>query len=239
MHQSITAQLAPLLKNLDAGFGSSYSAVVYGSAARADFVPGHSDVNLLLVLPLLDAATLRKLEPAFTRWRKTGHLPPLLLTPAELRRSADAFPLEIHDLKASNVVVRGEDPLAGLSVRPADLRLALERDARGKLLRLRQGYAEAGGRTGQITALARLTVGGVLLLCRAALALAGRRVSADPVVMIAETAGLAGFDPAALADMTAHRGDGSWRCAPERFEAYLVTVERLVGFLDELHTGDE
>jgi predicted nucleotidyltransferase len=239
MHQSISAQLVPLLKELDAGFGSSYSAVVYGSAAREDFVPGHSDINLMLVLPSLDPAVLRKLGPAFTRWRKTGHLPPLLLTPAELRRSADAFPLEIHDLKAAYVIVRGSDPLSDITVRRADLRVALERDARGKLLRLRQGYAETGGKRDRITGLARLTVGGVLLLCRSALFLAGRRGSADPVVMIAELSGIAGFDPAALADLAAHRGDSAWRCPPERFEAYLVTVERLVGFLDELHMGDE
>ena len=239
MDPKIEAQLAPLLRDLDAGFGSGYSAIVFGSAARSDFVPGHSDINLMLVMPVLDAAALRRLSAGFSRWRKTGHPPPLLLTPAELARSADAFPLEIHDLKASHVVVRGVDPLAGLMVRPADLRVALERDARGKLLRLRQGYAEANGKTDRVTQLARLTVGGVLLLCRAVLGLARRPVPADPVAMIGDVAGLAGFPPAALAELAARRGEGSWRCTPERFEAYLATVERLVGFLDELHTGDE
>jgi predicted nucleotidyltransferase len=239
MHQSITDQLAPLLKELDAGFGTGYSAVLFGSAARADFVARHSDINLMLVLPALDPAALRKLGPAFARWRKTGNPPPLLLTPAELRRSADAFPLEIHDLKAAHLVIRGEDPVAGLSVRPADLRAALERDARGKLLRLRQGYAESDGKSDRLTGLARLTVGGVLLLCRAVLALTRRPVPADPVAMIGDVAALAGFTPGALAELAAQRSEGSWRCTPERFEAYLATVERLVGFLDELHTGDE
>ncbi len=239
MHSSIEAQLAPLLRELDSGFGSGYSAILFGSAAREDFVAGHSDVNLMLVLPVLDAAALRKLSPAFARWRRTGNPPPLLLTPSELVRSADAFPLEIHDLKTAHRVIRGSDPLSGLTVRPADLRVALERDARGKLLRLRQGYAEAEAKADRLTQLARLTVGGVLLLCRAVLALARRPVPADPVAMIGDVAGLAGFPPAALAELAARRGESSWRCTPERFEAYLATVERLVGFLDELHMGEQ
>ncbi len=44
-------------------------------------------------------------------------------------------------------VLRGSDPLAGMEVRPADLRAALEREFRGKLMRLRQGYALYGATT--------------------------------------------------------------------------------------------
>lgn len=239
MHQSITKDLEPLLKELDAGFGTSYSAILYGSAARQDFVPGHSDINLLLVLPNLDGKSLRQLGQPFARWRKTGHPPPLLMTPAEMLRSADAFPLEIHDIKAGHQVVRGADPLTALSVSRSDLRTALERDARGKLLRLRQGYAEADGKADRLTSLARLTIGGMLLLCRATLGLIERPVAPDPVAMIGEISRHAGFDPVALADLTSHRGESGWRCTPERFEAYLATAERLAGFLDELHLGDE
>lgn len=239
MHQSITKDLNPLLEQLDAAFGTSYSAVLYGSAARQDFVPGHSDINLMLILPTLDGATLRRLGGIYARWRKTGHPPPLLLTPSELLRSADAFPLEIHDLKSAHVVVRGSDLVTALSVQRGDLRTALERDARGKLLRLRQGYAETDGKSDRTTALARLTIGGVLLLCRATLALIERPLPPDPVAMIGEIGRHAGFDPAALTDLAAHRGDSAWRCTPPRFEAYLATVERLMSFLDELHLGDE
>lgn len=239
MHQSIARDLDPLLKELDAAFGQNYSAVLYGSAARQDFVPGHSDINLLVVLPALDGATLRRLGLVFGKWRKTGHPPPLLMTPSELLRSADAFPLEIHDIKAAHQVLRGTDLISGLSVERGDLRTALERDARGKQLRLRQGYAETGGKSDRLTALARLTIGGVLLLCRATLALVERPIEADPVAMIAEIGRHAGFDPSALTDLASHRGESGWRCTPQRFEAYLATVERLVGFLDELHLGDE
>jgi len=239
MHASIAKDLDPLLKELDGAFGQSYTAVLYGSAARQDFVPGHSDINLLVVLPSLDGATLRRLGSIFGKWRKTGHPPPLLMTPAELLRSADAFPLEIHDLKAAHQVLRGSDLITGLSVERSDLRTSLERDARGKLLRLRQGYAETDGKSDRLTALARLTIGGVLLLCRATLGQIGRPVEPEPVAMIGEISRHAGFDPAALIDLASHRGESGWRCTPQRFEAYLATVERLVGFLDELHLGDE
>jgi hypothetical protein len=239
MHPTVTRVIDPLLGALDAALGDRYALLLFGSAARKDFVPGFSDLNLLLVAEQLEPAILRALWRVLARWRKTGNPPPLLLTAEELARSADAFPLEIHDLIAAHVVLRGRDPLAGLKVRPADLRRALERDARGKLLRLRQGYAEAAGNTGSITALARLTAGGILLLLRATLALAGRDAPPPGPAMIEAAGRWMGFDAAPLAEIAQHRSEARWRCSPERFESYLAIVERVVRFLDELNTGEQ
>ena len=239
MHPAVAKLIDPLLGGLDAALGDRYALLLFGSAAREDFVPGFSDLNLLLVAERLDPDILRALGPALARWRKTGNPPPLLLTAEELARCADAFPLEIHDLVAAHVVLRGHDPLTGLSVRAADLRRALERDGRGKLLRLRQGYAEAAGNPAAITALARLSAGGVLLLLRAGLALGGGEVPAAALAMIEASGRQLGFDPAALIEIARQRSDARWRCTPELFESYLATVERVVRFLDELNTGEQ
>ena len=238
MHPTVSRAIDPLLSGLDSALGDRYALVLIGSAARADFVPGFSDLNLLLVTEQLDPGTLGLLSPALARWRKTGNPPPLLLTGEELARSADAFPLEIHDIISAHVLLRGKDPLAGLSVRLADLRRALERDGRGKLLRLRQGYAEVAGKPAEITALARLSVGGILLLLRATLALSGAEVPAGAAAVAAAAGTRLGFDPAAMTAIAGHRSDARWRCTPEQFESYLATVERVVRFLDELNTGE-
>lgn len=239
MHPTVSKAVDPLLGGLDSVLRDRYALILIGSAARADFVPGFSDLNLLLVTEQLDPGTLGLIAPALARWRKTGNPPPLLLTREELARSADSFPLEIHDIIASHVVLRGSDPLAGLSVRRADLRRALERDGRGKLLRLRQGYAEAAGKPAEITALARLSAAGVLLLLRGTVALGSAEVPADAAAVVSAGGKRVGFDPAAMTEIAGHRSDARWRCTPEQFESYLAAVERVVRFLDELNTGEQ
>ena len=78
-------------------------------------------------------------------WSKAAPEPPLLISRAEWARASDVFPIEITDMRAGYQVLRGSDPLAAATVSRADLRQALERELRGKLLRLRQGYAAAAG----------------------------------------------------------------------------------------------
>src|SRR3954465_12140305 len=128
MQQAIAKVVDPFLKAVDAALGDGYSAVLYGSAARGDWDPARSNVNLLLVVPSLDPPRLRALGPAFTAWRKTSPEPPLLLTGEEWRDAADAFPIEITDMRAAYTVLRGPDPLTAVDVAPSDLRRALERE---------------------------------------------------------------------------------------------------------------
>ena len=52
------------------------------------------------------------LGPAFGAWRKAVAEPPLLISRAEWARAADAFPIEITDMRAAYQVLRGADPLA-------------------------------------------------------------------------------------------------------------------------------
>ena len=49
---------------VDAALGGGYSAVLYGSAARGDFVPGQSDLNLMLILDDLSPARAPSAGPA-------------------------------------------------------------------------------------------------------------------------------------------------------------------------------
>jgi predicted nucleotidyltransferase len=143
MRDAVDRVVTPFLAEVDAALGAGYTAILYGSGARGDFVPGHSDINLMLILDDITPATLRALGPAFAHWRKDSPEPPLVIGRGEWREAADTFPIEITDMRAACRVLRGADPLAGLVVERADLRRAVERELRGKLLRLRQGYTAA------------------------------------------------------------------------------------------------
>jgi predicted nucleotidyltransferase len=112
---------------------------VYGSAASDEFAPAHSDVNLLLVLHEVAFADLRLIGATLER-EATPELriaTPLVVTPHFLTDARDSFPIELDDVRARHRVLHGDDVLAGISVRPDRLREQAEREARGKLLRLR------------------------------------------------------------------------------------------------------
>ena len=112
---------------------------VYGSAASDDFAPGHSDVNLLIVLREVAFADLRLIGATLEREAKDDlrFATPLVITPSFLRDARDSFPIEIDDIGTRHRILHGEDLLSGLAVEMAHLREAAEREARSALLRLR------------------------------------------------------------------------------------------------------
>lgn len=115
-------------------------AAVYGSAARGDHRPGRSDVNLLLVLARADRATLDALVPVIGEARGALRLAPFVLTREELGQAADSFAAKLADVRLAYKVLLGDDLLAPLEIRFADLRLACERELRNVALRLRRAY---------------------------------------------------------------------------------------------------
>lgn len=241
MADRIGRVIEPLLSAADRVLPGGYSAVLYGSAARGDFAEGRSDINLLLVVDDVRHATLRGLGPAFDAWHAMTPEPPLLVSRGEWGRATDVFPLEITDMLASYRVLRGSDPLEGIAVAPADLRHALETELRGKLIRLRQGYALLSGDPEALGALAIRTASAALVLCRAMLVLIGKSAvpPADGEAIVRECAAAAGFAPEGLLEVARRRGDREWRCDPAVFEGYLDAVARMAMHVDQLQPGDE
>ncbi len=236
MHEGVRRVVDPFLAEVDAALGATYTAILFGSAARGDYVPGRSDVNLMLIVERADPAELSRLRPAFARWRKTVPELPLIISHDEWLRGVDVFPIEICDLRAAHRVLRGPDLVAQVKPRPADLRRALEKEFRGKLLRLRQRYAAEGAQ--DLGAWAGGTVGAIVLFFRCLLVLAGGSAPADAGDVIQAAGGLVGFDPAPLLRVLACRAAPKTRLGAADFEAYLSAVERAAHFTDQLEPGD-
>jgi hypothetical protein len=239
MRDVVERIVSPFLTAADAALGPGYSAVLYGSAARGDYVPGRSDINLMLLLDDASPPALQALGPALTSWRKTTHEPPLLLTRAEWTRATDAFPIEITDMRSAYTVLRGPDPLQEIRVTAPDLRRALEREFRGKLLRLRQGYAASAGDPAALGALAGSSAATIMVLLRGLLVLTGHQAPNDPLQLAAAAAAAIGIDGEPLLQVVRHRAERGWRCAPSEFENYLTAVERAGSYVDQLQLGDQ
>jgi predicted nucleotidyltransferase len=229
----------PFLAEADRALGPGYSAVLYGSAARGDFIPGRSDINLLLVLDQLSPPVLRSMSRAFTGWRKATPEPPLVLSRSEWSRATDAFPIEITDIRLSYQVLRGPDPLQSVQVDRTDLRKALEREFRGKLVRLRQGYATFAPDPAALGALGLQSAATILVLLRGALTLIGKPVPSDGNELASAAAAAVGFEAEYLVHVVRHRAEREWRCAAPEFEKYMEAVEQTARFVDQLQLGDQ
>lgn len=238
MSQDVEQLLQRFLTASDqAGLGD-YCAVLYGSQARGHPLPSRSDVNLLLILVTVDSPQLKALGPAFTLWEDAGQPPPLILSRQDWERSVDAFPLEITDMMSAYRVLRGENPLSRLVIDRADLRRALEREIRGKLLRLRQAYATFNGQPDKLTNLARRSAGTIQFLLRMLLHVAGETPPGEPRQVALAAGRVARFDPGGVAEVLAHRGDETWRCTDEDFVRYLGAVQAAAQYVDQLQTGE-
>jgi hypothetical protein len=220
--------------------GKLRSAVLYGSAAAGDFLPGESNYNLLLVVDRLGLQELNALAKPVTQWTASGHRPPLLFTPGQLERSADVFPIELADIRQSRRVLFGDDPLQGVTIQHEHLRLQLERELREKLLALREGYLRTGGRPKQVLGLLVASLGGFLVLLRAALRLFREDVPAAKLDAMQQLTLHVSFDPLPLLDVhqLKRRTGGRRNIDPQAlFASYLNSVEQVVEAVDRhLHS---
>ncbi len=116
------------------------SITLVGSSLTADYKPGQSDINTVLVLDKHTTSALNAVASLAKPMGKKKISPPLLMTLPYIERSRDVFGVEFLDFQLTHRTVLGEDPFASLSFEKKDVRLQCERELKATLIRLRQGY---------------------------------------------------------------------------------------------------
>lgn len=151
MPQFSTAQqnaIDVLARDLDEIFGARlHSLVAY---------PGHQADGSLHSCAIVDGLAFRDLVsclPLTGSWHHRGIAVPLMLASGELERSVDIFPLEYSAMLADYQVVRGRDPLQGMSISTENIRRATEGQAKSHLIHLREAFLESRGETTQVARL--------------------------------------------------------------------------------------
>ena len=105
-------------KDVKAAFGDKLEGLlIYGSAVRGEYLPGRSNLNLLLVVSGYDSATLKRYEPIHKRWSKEQVVTPLFLTDQELKSSSALFPLEFSGNSGAPSRIGRTRPVRGFSCR--------------------------------------------------------------------------------------------------------------------------
>ena len=167
--------LQTYVKEVTGTFGEQMEGLLlYGSAVRGEFIPGRSNLNILLLVSSYDSAVLKQYSALHRRWSKEQIMVPLFLTEEELHVSAAVFPLEFLEIQEQHRVLGGRDPFIGFHVKTDRLRDAVVQGFASHLLRLRQRYVEGGGGAEATTILLLLSITSMLPLLRGVQRLLGR-----------------------------------------------------------------
>src|SRR6185436_6255994 len=137
-----------LARDLEGVFGPRLESVVAYHGNQGD-----GSIHSCVLIRDLGFRDLAACLPFTENWHHRGVAVPLMLSPDELTRTVDAFPLEYAAIIADYTVVRGSDPFAGLAIGVEDVRRAVEALAKSHLIHLREGYLESHG---EATRIARL-----------------------------------------------------------------------------------
>lgn len=230
--------LRTYVKEVKSLFGEQLEGMLlYGSAVRGEFLPGRSNLNILLLVPSYDSAVLKQYSALHRQWSKEQIVVPLFLTEEELRFSAAVFPLEFLEIQEQHRVLSGRDPFIGFHVKTDRLREAVVQGLMSHLLRLRQRYVEGSGGAEATTILLPLSITSTLPLLRGVQRLLGRPVLSHSDAMIKDVAEQLTLDLQGLLDvLLLKRGQvspGSHEI-PRLFDRYLQAVTLLTRTVEQL-----
>ena len=226
---------ARLADDLAGIFGGRLRAVlVYGTHARPHPRTVKAPVQTLALVEALEYAHLAGAAERAATWQGLGLDMPLLLPVEEFRRSLDAFPLEYGDILAHHIVVRGDDPFAGVAVAAEDVRRACEVKIRSHAIHLREGFLLTGQRPQEVAELIIASAGPFASLIETYARLTGAPLQSPPDAQAAHVARVAGLDRDLIARLLALEEDHQLDAgeAVSLFPAYLDLVHALVTIID-------
>lgn len=240
--REVAAEVRPILqsylKEVQKLFGTALEAVIlYGSAAGVDYLPGRSNINLLIVLATHDVDLLRRYAALHKKWQKEQVVVPLFLTQAELRSSLDLFPLEYLEIQEQHILLAGRDPFPELHPDLKNLRMQCEQELRGNLLRLRQRFVEGGGKEEAAGILLPLSLTALLPCLRGLFRLLGRPRQDSAEALLRELQPALGVDATVFQEvLNLKRGmisPGPLE-VPRLFVRYLAGLQTVIEQTDKL-----
>ena len=213
------------------------SALLFGSVARGEAIEGVSDVNVLLLVDQIDAATLKKASATTRTWIRTSREAPLLFEADQWVRAADVFAIELADMRDAHETLHGSDPLAACHLDEGAMRMQAERELRGKLLQLQTGLLVAGDTPQDVGVLLTQSIPSFTTYMRTVLRLSGHEVpKRTPEVIQQACAKVSGDTAAYLRVWEARVAKTKLKVAVDDplVDAYYDTAEKLADFVDTL-----
>lgn len=216
------------------------SVILYGSAAQGEFHPEYSDLNLLCVVRETSFAALSTMASVVEWWRGKKHRPPLVLTPDELKTTADVFSIEFFDMKQRYRALWGEDVLKTLEVPMHLHRSQLEYELREKLFLLRQHVMLAAGKEAQLWDVLLQSLSSFTTLFRHVLVEMGKTERLHSLDAVRGLASRLNFDASPfvqLIEVRAQRADRKQMRAAVIATGYLSAIEKVAAAVDTMQSS--
>lgn len=238
LQEETHAPLRGFLRSIKKQKDMKFEAIlVYGSAARGEFLEGYSNINVLVVLERITQPVLQRWSGVHKQWAREKIVAPLFLTQTDLQQSSDVFPLEYLDIKECHVLLEGRDPLPELHVNQAHMFVQCRQEACANLLRVRQCYVEGWGRVEAIQTLLPLSLTALLPCLRGLYRLLGRPSNMKSPEVLDELKATLDVDPSVFLEV--------WRLKrglstpgkhelPKLLERYLAGLGQLVDRIDAM-----
>jgi predicted nucleotidyltransferase len=218
------------------------SIICFGSAARGEYRPGKSDINFIIVL---EDDTIEKLDEAFdiiARWHSSNVATPVFVTEAYVYSSVDVFPIEYLDMQRSRILVFGKDVLSQLTFENEHIRLQCEKEVKGKLLLLRERFAETHGKAKALCALIGESLVAFIAIFEGLLHLKGLEIPSSKNEIMAVTCRSFGLDGGLFETLLRIR-DGKLKPSNEEstnyFKQYLKQIKTLSRIVDSIGGSNE
>lgn len=241
--EKIRSELQPLLRALlddvQKGIANTgcrlEAAVLFGSAAAGNFIPGKSDVNTFMVFDCLGIELLTALRDIFNRHFKKLKARPVVLDREFIQHSTDVFPMEFLEWRERSVVFFGEDPLRDIDISLKNLRWEVEENLRGKRLRLIQSYFEMDSRRKRLQPFLEDTLPNFLTVFRNILRLMGKPPVIDAIPLIDSVQNETGVDLSTIKRLQQIKADKVKMNKIELdilFKGYVEELQKLTEFVD-------
>jgi len=213
------------------------SIMLYGSGTGNDYKPGKSDLNFFVIITEKAIDRLDQAIETVSRWRKMKVATPLFMTKSYIESSLDSFPIEFINIKNRYVLVYGEDILKNITFDASHVRLQCEREIKGKLLLLREGFLETEGKQRRIKELIKASITAFISIFNGLLYLKGIEIPPTRREIIQSVANDITIDSEIFMkclDIKDDKKDFSSSEMKDLFKAYLIEVRKLWEFVDKM-----
>ncbi len=225
-------------RSLHETLGDNLVAVIlYGSAALGDYIPGRSDLNVLVVLEDASVGKLKGAARVVQQARRKRFIEPRFMSVEEMRHATDVLPMTFLDMQENYIVLHGRDVLTDLVISGENLRLQCESQLRIILLRMRHRFLYSIRDRRRLRTILNASFTKFLYILKTLYRLAGEEPPAsktDIVAGAAERYGLDGHVLTSLLELKLRDRKFSQEELEALFEGYLSIVKVVIAQVDRM-----
>ncbi len=227
-HREALSRLADALR--ESAGGELLSLIAFGGRVVGDPFYREGPVRSVAVFANVELDALARLAAGGDRLGRRNLSAPLIMTPAYIAASRDAFPLELIEISQTRRVFTGFDAFAELSFERRDVRLQSERELKGELIQLRQGLLASGGRPAPLHEVCLASAERVLRVARGLVWLSGASAPPHARELVAACAAATGRRLDSLARLSGVADD----LGLPGFKSYYGEIAELAAHVDVL-----